>query len=969
MTQANSKQRAIGAVACLAMLVPGLFAMNTPAIAQDAPTPQALTVDYSQDAGAFTGQANGTLYGVSSDGSPTQAIVNGFKQGNMAVKAPDGRQHPNGDAIKTAKTFFNAGGTYMFVEMQDFYQSWSYDGTKFPGNEGNKYNTSGAQELIPGLGKVPGDDGQYNLDLSSPTFGQYTNTGNGVWDYEDVCSYQVERVAKEVSQLVSPQAVDNYVFIPFNEPNGNWYTGDANNPVFSRFLSDWDKAYRGIQEGWKAAKAKGYVTADHAMVAGPTMSFFQSSYKNFLQHTVSQNDTPDFMIWHELGAGSLQGFKRNLDTYRQYEKDAGVTTPLRININEWGTMRDMGVGGQVVQWLAMFEKYKIFADASFWNYSGNMSDGMSRTNAANAGWWMNKWYGDMNGSETYEVTPPYPATTDTLQGIGTFDAASQKATVLYGGANSGEKMNIDNTGNYFRGIGARVPVTVNLKNLNKVMGDVKNVDVQVRETPLVGQEGIADSPRVVNVAKSVPVVDGSVSVTTTSIDRYAGYQLIVTPSQDVDIANEADNVQAVEAEDTKLTDADTVPYDPITKSVYKLMFSGNAQVENFTKPTSQADWKVSVSKDGSYRFQSIGATKGQNPGEHELFVDGKDVSVLQYDADQGGSHSGTYRGSAQAVIRLTAGEHTLSVRASRDGKKLLPGSDVSLDKFLLYSVSDSQGRQDYRNYPASEMRLSNGAKLEYQEGVRGYASISGKGYAEVYANSWESGYNNLSVAYNAQAGQTLNVAVNGSPIATFTAAQNGKQTSTITTALSQGINEITLSTEGAPVQVASVAVESNKRANAARVLVEAEASGVTRDGGATVVLSGKGSNATGRAYVANLGKGGTISIPRTASSRYAKLAKGGTYVAVIHYSNSSLADSSVYSGGGNPDPLDLKLDMSVSGQILTSDNLRYTYSNASFWDRSTVITLPAGDAPIVIGNAQGVAPNIDNIAFYPQVVQ
>ncbi|TDC61310.1 hypothetical protein E1258_11960 [Micromonospora sp. KC207] len=67
------------------------------------------------------------------------------------------------------------------------------------------------------------------------------------------------------------------------------------------------------------------------------------------------------------------------------------------------------------------------------NYAGNLSDNSARVNAANAGWWMFKWYGDLEGAQTVAVTPPALDTVDTLQGIGAVDVANKRATVLYGG--------------------------------------------------------------------------------------------------------------------------------------------------------------------------------------------------------------------------------------------------------------------------------------------------------------------------------------------------------------------------------------------------------------------------------------------------------------------------------------------------------------------------------------------------------
>ena len=58
------------------------------------------------------------------------------------------------------------------------------------------------------------------------------------------------------------------------------------------------------------------------------------------------------------------------------------------------------------------------------------------------------------------------------------------------------------------------------------------VDVEVRENAFTGPDGVAATPRVVNALSDVDISSGTLDVTTTSVDRYASYQLIVTPHQD-----------------------------------------------------------------------------------------------------------------------------------------------------------------------------------------------------------------------------------------------------------------------------------------------------------------------------------------------------------------------------------------------------------------------------------------------------
>ena len=178
------------AAAVAATAVTGLAA--PPASAAD---PEVLTVDFADRTGDFRGGATGTLYGFGDEGAPTQALINGAHITNTSQKAPYGTQHPCGDAIKVEDGFFAKNGEDMYIYVQDYYPDWAYNG-----------------------GRRPGDDRTYNLED-----GTYTEGGNGVWDYLEVVEFVAEAVATDSDRP------EDYVFIPFNEPDGgNWYRDWAN---------------------------------------------------------------------------------------------------------------------------------------------------------------------------------------------------------------------------------------------------------------------------------------------------------------------------------------------------------------------------------------------------------------------------------------------------------------------------------------------------------------------------------------------------------------------------------------------------------------------------------------------------------------------------------------------------------------------------------------------------------------------
>ncbi|GFJ95909.1 hypothetical protein [Phytohabitans rumicis] len=628
--------------------------LSTPA---QADTNDVLSVDFAQTTGAFRGGATGTLYGFGDDGAPTQALINGAHITNTSQKAPYGTQHPSGDAIKVEGGFFAKHGKDMYIYVQDYYPDWSYNG-----------------------GRRPGDDRTYNQ-----ADGTYTSTPNGIWDYLEVVEFVTEAVATTSAR---PR---DYVFIPFNEPDGgNWYNNWGT--LKDTFLADWKATYDKIQEVY-ARHGLG-----HARIGGPGDTRWQPARSaDILTYAKANNVLPDVFIWHELGINNLGTFRANYAAYRQLEKDLGIG-PLHVNVTEYGMLRDMGTPGQLIQWLSIMEDLKIDGQTAYWNYAGNFNDNSARANAANAGWWMYKWYGDLEGSQTVRLTPPALNTVDTLQGIGAVDARNKRATVLYGG---GDK-----------------PVSLRLTGLG-LLG--KRVDVEVREITLSGAEGVSGTPRVIKALDGVAATGGALSLDVPTYDRYAAYQVLVTPAQDRPVVVSPVWTASVEAENTALTDATVYFQDPQAGGGWKFLASGSRDVGSFNRPTSKAEWTVTVPRAGRYRFQVIGGTPG-TPGRHALFVDGANPAIVQYTADLAltSYQRWQYRGSAEVTIPLAAGQHTLSLRSSVDGAAVLPNSDITLDKFLLTDVTDGEPTA----YPASTLRYAGGARVTYDvPGARGYASI------------------------------------------------------------------------------------------------------------------------------------------------------------------------------------------------------------------------------------------------------
>jgi len=876
--------------ALTACLVLGVGGLaGTPAMAAQPAAVDTLGVDFAARTGPFRGGASGTLYGFGDHGAPTQALINGAHITNSSQKAPYGTQHPSGDALQIEDGFFAKYGQELAVYVQDYYPDWAYHG-----------------------GVRPGDDRTYDL-----ANGTYTNIPNGIWDYLEIVEFVTEAVA---TQSEHPE---KYLLIPFNEPDaGNWYGNWAT--MKDTFLADWKATYDKIQE----------VYARHglapARIGGPGDAVWRPERSRDILGFAKSTDTlPDVFIWHELGIDNLATFRSHLADYRALERQLGVG-PIHVNITEYGMLRDMGAPGQLIQWFSMFEDAKVDAQTAYWNYAGNLSDNSARAGGANGGWWLFKWYGDLAGSETVRVTPPALNAVDTLQGIGAIDTRNKRATVLYGGTGNDVRLDL-------RGLGA--------------FGS--KVDVEVREVTLTGAQGVTTTPRVVKALDGVRLTNGRVTLDVPTYDRYAAYQVIVTPEQSRPVATSPVWTASVEAEETAITGAQVYVHDPKGNGGWDFMVSHSSDVGSFKQVDSRADWTVSVPRNGKYRFQVIGGTSGP-PGRHALFVDGNHAATIQYTAGRGWA----YRGSAELTVDLTKGSHVLSVRTSADGVSVLPNADVTLDKFVLTDVTSGEPT----TYPASTLRYSGGARLTWDAGTKGYGQVAGSGRVDGYVTAMESGYHDLVVRYRTDCASDLRLTVNGRVVATFKSPRAGEWTSTVRTHLPEGISEVEL-TSAREAKIASVTTVRVPQADSAAHVIEAEQALLT--GTAVVVTDPATSptNASGGAHVEWIGQGAgnSVEVPRVAG-----IDRPGDYNVVVRYANAELGSEHPY----NPQVVDRRLDVGEAGVdgVAGSAYFRYTHTWDSYWDHTVQVRLSTRGGALRLYNADGWAPNIDRIAVAPVVV-
>lgn len=341
-----------------------------------------VVVDLAERTGAVHHGASGALYGLSDPGVPSRNLLEPLKIRTISQKAPDGAQHPNGDALVVADDFFATGGEYILVEMQDIYPSWP------PEN--------------------------FGLDDYLP---------------------KVDEMVRKV--MASPHR-EKFVYIPFNEPDWIWYELNTADPVQyaanrDRFLADWSTVHARIR-----------ALDPTARIAGPTEAYYDERFiPEFLAYSKDNGVLPDVMLWHELPTNQLEHYRANYETYRQTERDLGIE-PIPVNINEYAGRRDLSVPGRLVQWVSMLEDTKVDAGGqAYWDAAGNLSGNASQSNMPTGSWWMFKMYADMTG-ETVSFTPPVLNVTDTVQGLASVDENRRQAHVLLGGGDGDVDVVVNN---------------------------------------------------------------------------------------------------------------------------------------------------------------------------------------------------------------------------------------------------------------------------------------------------------------------------------------------------------------------------------------------------------------------------------------------------------------------------------------------------------------------------------------------
>jgi hypothetical protein len=295
-------------------------------------------------------------------------------------------------------------------------------------------------------------------------------------------------VDKQVASVKSSGASNIAAYELWNEPDWTWNTSAA-----GAFDAGWATTY-------KEVRAKDANTP----VQGPSYSAWNQSWMStFLTDAKASGTLPDIVSWHELQGSS--GIAAHVAAYRSLESSLGIS-PRPISIEEYGTTSEVGVPGQLVGYVAKFERAGIHdAELAFWNHYGTLGDTLTDTGGSpNGSYWLYKWYGDMSG--TMLTTTP-PAQTG-IDGAAALTGDGKQISVVFGG-----------------GVGS---TAVQVNGLGSLSGFGSTVHVKLEYTPSKGRTTAVAAPITISDA-TYTVSNGSITVPV-AMNASDGYHLVVTPT-------------------------------------------------------------------------------------------------------------------------------------------------------------------------------------------------------------------------------------------------------------------------------------------------------------------------------------------------------------------------------------------------------------------------------------------------------
>ncbi len=879
-----------------------LSSVNLTSFAEDeaAAAMPILTVDMSAQKHEIVHGAAGFLYGVSNEGVPSVNTLTALKPKVLATKGALGTEHPYGDALDVADEFFEGGGEMVMMYNSNYY-------------------------------------GVFGVTASAEDYAEVLRT--------IIAPYVAEW--KDSMREKYPDIDKRIVYIPINEGTpANLADGTYD------FHKAWELYYNAINEGERAYYAEHglydqSVYEKTAYIAGPNDANYRGydDTFRFLLYCRKRNCLPDVMTWHELDERDLVDMLDHKATYYQACRELDIE-PMQVVCNEYAPMKDCGVPGKLVNWIARFEDAELYGCLPFWHQANNLNDLTADDNSGNGAWWVYKWYSDMSG---YTLNVTSTDEYNGFYGVATIDDAKKSAAVLAGGVSGNAKVVLENL------------------DETETFKDSQRVNVSVQAAYFEGYHGSVYEPATV-FEGTYAVKDGKIEIDLANIEFSTGYYITVTPTDDSESEPVNAGYRAVyEAEEAELLgDAMIEQMTELTISYY---LSDEARVANLCDENDGVLYTIDVPVDGRYELcflygNGVGLDRGNQNHEPKnlsmnIEIDSGKKETLKLE-------STLFYGmedSVKVYKDLTAGKHTILVSCDGKEKKYYPKQEVAVQLYLdaLYvSYAGAFGEEvatlkKYEAEAADFNRLGEDGdtKAVTDTKATGYSgsgyvmglnerSVSSGGGIRWIVNVVDSGNYDLTFKYQSNTSGKINVYKDNTSItldklltsATIEATNNEWKETSVTVYLAKGINIIDIDTD-VDAFVDCMYVDVSDVENS--VTVEAESGSGTFDV--------KYSEFAEADYVEGI-IAEADEAKRDEKGRYLEIkvnvSEAGLYNMQVFQSNDDLCGTHWY----NIKVIDKYAVVSVNGDEGTRYFFANTFSNDTFRERSVTVSLNAGENTI-----------------------
>ena len=292
------------------------------------------TADFSQPDHEIRHMAMGCLYGLGEEDVPTSNLLTPIRPYTFEQKAPDGLQHPNGDAVLTAKTFLESGGKWIEVGCPDIKANWYYEESPFQ---------------------------------SEANYALY------------------KRQLREMAEKCVEAGLSGYcVYNIFNETDDGSNTWNVSNSV-------WFAAWKDFVETIRAVDPK-------ARFSGPGFANHKMDFlREWIPWCIENDCAPYQVTLHCLTDGRYNSMDSDIPLVRSICEEAGLTD-FEICANEYAHHQNLGNPAGLIKYVAALEDNQASGCLAFWHVGNALDDLAADANEPNGAWWLYKMYADMSGT-------------------------------------------------------------------------------------------------------------------------------------------------------------------------------------------------------------------------------------------------------------------------------------------------------------------------------------------------------------------------------------------------------------------------------------------------------------------------------------------------------------------------------------------------------------------------------------------